>query len=152
MQGHLPGHFVAGLVETGEGSACIGLFELGVDIPLLAILALEDAAAVLAADLTLVRHTEGSFAWTNGMWKSKADIVLRLGNNLGIELLGSRRQGRFLRRELLGVEPEDRCGFCEAQVDLNCSGEGVLVGNDGQVHAVSQRSGRVGRKAQRDYK
>ena len=105
MQGQLPGDLVARLVETGECPAGINVFELRVDVPPIPVLHLEDTLLIFAADLAQVDNAKRRWAGTNGMIEGEADMVLRLSDDLGRELLASDAEGRILDCQLLRIQP-----------------------------------------------
>src|SRR6516165_1925622 len=82
------------------------------------------------------------------MIEGKADVVLRLGDDLGSELLAPDGKGRVLYDKLLGIQPYDRRCFGKLQVDVDGTSKRVLVWDRCQLHAVSDRAYHIGGQAQ----
>ena len=132
MDGKLPGSFEIGLIEAGEGTAGVDAFELGEEVRLFAVEPLEDAGAALLADLALIDDVDAGRAGAEDLGGAQADKIVVAGFDGG----GLRGDGGLLDGEFGGVQPDQRGGFGEIDIDIDDAGEGLIAGDEGEVGGV----------------
>ena len=108
VQCQLPGDLVGGLIETRVCPPRPDVLKLRIDVPLAAILHLEDALHVLATDLALIGDVQPGSAGAYWVRERKSDVVLRGGNHLDGNLLAGGGQGGDLYRDLIRIQPKNR--------------------------------------------
>ena len=106
LERELPGHLVRRLVEAREGLSRRDVFELRIDVPPVAVLDLENALHILAADLAFVVDVECRCARLNRLVERESHQVLRLCDCFGGKRPTAHRQRSVLYRDLVGVQPE----------------------------------------------
>src|SRR5438552_445074 len=136
----LPWHFKSRLVEARKGAPCGYVFELGIDIPMTAVLDLENTGHILAADFAFIFDVQHGRTSADGVIKREAGKVFRFGYHADRDCLATAREGGIFYCQLLGVEPEDRSGLFEIQSNLDLASESILVGNQGQMDFIAFRA------------
>src|ERR1022692_3625823 len=135
----LPGNLVTGLVKTWESASRRNLFELGVDVPGIAVFDLENSGLVLAADFALIVDVQLRRARTDRMVERKANQVLGLRDHFRIECLPIPSQSCVSHRELFRVQPKQRARLFEIEVDIHHPGESILVWDNREIEAIAHR-------------
>ena len=121
VNGDLPGRLEIGLIEAGKGAAGVDAFELSEEVGLFAVEPLEDAGAALLADLALVDDVDAGRAGAEDFGGAQADKIVVAGFDGG----GLRGDGGLLDGEFGGVQPDQRGGFGEIDIDIDDAGEGL---------------------------
>ena len=141
VQAELPWHLVRGLVKTGKRLPGSNGFKLRVDVPAAAVLHLENALHVFAADLAFVLDVDFRSAGADWTPKSEPHQILRLRNHPCRQRLSPYRQRGVLHLEFLCIQPEYRGRLFEAELDIHGPGKGIFIGSKRQLHLVAQRDG-----------
>ena len=132
VNGELPGRFEIGLIEAGEGAAGVDAFELSEEVGLLVVDAFEDAGAALLVDFALVDDVDAGWAGAEDFGGAQADEIVVAGFDGG----GLRGDGGLPDGEVGGVQPDQRGGLGEIDIDIDDAGEGFIAGDQREVGGV----------------
>ena len=141
VNGDLPRRLEIGLIEAGEGAAGVDAFELSEEVGLLAVDAFEDAGAALLVDFALVDDVDAGWAGAEDFGGAEADEIVVAGLDGG----GLRGDGGLADGEVCGVQPDQRGGFGEIDIDIDDAGEGFIAGDQGEVGSVFDGAHVVGK-------
>ena len=125
VDGNLPRRLEIGLIEAGKGAARVDAFELREEVRLFAVEPLEDAGAALLADLALVDDVDARLAGGEDFGGAQADKIVVARFDGG----GLRGDGGLPDGEFGGVQPDQRGGLGELDIDIDGAGEGLLAGD-----------------------
>ena len=129
---NLPRRLEIGLIEAGKRAARVDAFELREEVRLFAVEPLEDARAAFLADFSLVGDVDARFAGGQSFGGTQTDkiVVARLdGGGLGRD--GGLPDGKFG-----GVQPHQRRGLGELDIDIDGAGEGLFAGDEREVGGI----------------
>ncbi len=121
VERELPGRLERGLVEARERAARVDRFELGVGVPVAAVLLVKDALRVLGRDAARVFEAQEPGTRRKISLKGQTDVIAApLGRSAGDRRTPSRGAGRHrLHVEFLRVQPDGAHLLLRGNLDLD---------------------------------
>ena len=136
----LPGDLERRLVEAGNGAARPQRLELAVDVPPAAVLLLEQPRGVDALELAVVGDAQAGGAGRHRRRELEPHEVIPARDDDRRAALGAALQDRLADGDLGGVEPQHAAGPAHLEIDRDHAGEGVVLGDDREVHRGADRT------------
>src|SRR5579862_4733020 len=142
MQGQLPRHLEAWLIETRKSAAGVGRLELAVNVPLAVFLQLENTGTAVAADLALIGDVQNAPAGNRAIEGQADELVAARYRLRGLDDAGLRTKCRVLNEQANRIQPNQFSGCANVNANVDAAVERIAIRNQRKIHCVAQGLGR----------